>query len=169
VDCLAIVTNGGLNDTLFEDVTEDDEMALKDLAQLKTEYPEIYEEVLAEAREEAKGNEKMALAIAERDAAQVALHEAKEELAKRDEEAKRAAAKQAIVAKANELKVVCSEDLLEALLLIPEDKAVGILQGQPKLKEDLEEQKKETPKQRGGLGSKPRSTRTDWITKFAGN
>lgn len=168
VDCFAIVTNGGVNQSLFE--SEEDEMELKTVAELKEQYPALYEEVVKEAKAKAEDSDKLIDAIRQRDEALAKLQEAEEKLAEIEEAARLEERKASILAKAADMKVRCSEDLLEALLILEDEKVERVLASCPKLKEDGEEEKpQEKPKQRSGLGRKPKAygSPSDLISKYA--
>jgi hypothetical protein len=166
VDCFAIVTNGGVNQSLFEAADEeDDDVEIKTLAELKTAMPALYEELEKVLREEvANDHEDRIKLIQDRDNALQKLHEAEEKLAAIDEEKQLAARKEAILAKAKERKVSCSADLLEALVPLEDEKVDRILEHCPAIKEDGSTDSPEKPTQRSGLGKKPKGYESpaDW-------
>jgi hypothetical protein len=166
VDCFAIVTNGGVNSSLFEAAEEDDDVEIKSLAELKAAMPALYEELEKAIRDDvAKDHDERIKLIQERDDALQKLHEAEEQLAAIDAEKQLEARKGSILRKAKEMKRLCSEDLLEALLAVDDEKVERILQFSPALKEDgTEEQPPEKPTQRSGLAKRPKGyeTKADW-------
>lgn len=169
VDCFAIVTNGGVNDSLFEGAEEEDEdVEIKSLAELKEAMPALYEELEKAMREDvAKDHEERIKLIQERDNALQKLQEAEEKLASIEAEKQLTARKEAILAKAKEMKRVCSEDLLEMMLEVPadEEKITRILSACPAIKEDgSETDPPEKPTQRSGLGKRPKGYESpaDW-------
>lgn len=167
VDCFAIVTNGGVNNSLFEG-KEDEDVEIKSLAELKEAMPALYEELEKAMREDvAKDHEERIKLIQERDNALQKLQEAEEQLASIEAEKQLESRKEAILAKAKEMKRVCSDDLLEMMLQVPDDteKITRILANCPAIKEDGSEiDPPEKPTQRSGLGKRPKGYESpaDW-------
>lgn len=178
VDCFAIVTNGGVNTSLFESA-EDDDMDLSQLsfAELKEKAPKLFEELEKTIRDEVardtETQEERIKLIQERDTAMQKLQEAETRLAKVEADRLKEEREQAIKNKAAEMKVVCSDELLDLLLPIEEDeKITRILSQCPKITEELSGSngEHEKPTQRSGLGKKPKGYESpaDWINRYAG-
>ena len=156
VDCLAIVTDGGVNQSLFEEADKEVDMEVKSAAELKEKYPSLYEEVAKAATDAQANNEKLIEALQQRDQATAKAADLEQRLAKIEEASLLEAKRKRITDKASSLKVVCDADLLEALMLLDADEKVDkILSGQPKLTEEGKDpppaEEDPTPEQRGGL------------------
>lgn len=167
VDCFAIVTNGGVNNSLFEG-KEDEDVEIKSLAELKEAMPALYEELEKAMREDvAKDHEERIKLIQERDNALQKLQEAEKQLSAIEAEKQLESRRKAILAKAEEMKRVCSDELLEMMLEVPDDpeRITRILANCPAIKEDGSEiDPPEKPTQRSGLGKRPKGYESpaDW-------
>ena len=141
VDAVAIVVDGGTCKSLLEEITPVEKTKLKNVDELKAAHPELVEELLGQAQEAQKDNEKAARLIAERDEALSQVAALQEKLDDIEAAKTLQERKEAIHAEARELnRAEVSEELMEEFVSMKPESVTSILKTLPEVvvKEEAE-------------------------------